>query len=147
MWWHYATCLNSPERRFVHSNILVYSSIQDEKEKHNETLHFLEKAKGEIIFVSTQVINEVYSSLLKHELKDEDIQRIVSKIIDIYNISLITISTIKSAWKLRSKYSLSYWDSLIAASSLENNCSILYLEDMQGGQVIEEKLKIINPFK
>jgi predicted nucleic acid-binding protein len=32
------------------------------------------------------------------------------------------------------------------ASALENNCSILYTEDMQDGQVVEESLKIVNPF-
>jgi len=35
---------------------------------------------------------------------------------------------------------------LIVASALENNCSILYTEDFQNGQIIEKKLKIINPF-
>ncbi len=29
----------------------------------------------------------------------------------------------------------------------ENSCSILYSEDMRHGQVIEDSLKIINPFK
>jgi len=29
---------------------------------------------------------------------------------------------------------------------LENDCSILYSEDMQNGQIIEGKLKISNPF-
>ena len=44
------------------------------------------------------------------------------------------------------RYNFYYWDSLIVASALENNCSILYTEDMQDGQVIEESLKIVNPF-
>jgi predicted nucleic acid-binding protein len=30
--------------------------------------------------------------------------------------------------------------------ALESNCSVLYTEDLQHGQVIEKKLKIINPF-
>jgi len=76
------------DRIFLDSNILIYSSLQDDKEKHNETLNFLEKLKDKIVFISTQVINEVYVTLLKHELKDEDIQNIVSKIIDIYNSSM-----------------------------------------------------------
>ncbi len=94
------------DRIFLDSNILVYSSLQDDKEKHNEVLGFLEKVKGKIIFVSTQVVNEVYVSLLKHKLKDEDIQDIVSEIIDIYNSSIITIDTIKSAWNLREQSNL-----------------------------------------
>ena len=30
---------------------------------------------------------------------------------------------------------------------MENNCDILYSEDMQDRQTLEDKLKIINPFK
>jgi predicted nucleic acid-binding protein len=47
--------------------------------------------------------------------------------------------------KVLAKYS--YWDSLIIASALKNNCSICYSEDMQHGQLIEDRLKVINPFK
>jgi len=48
---------------------------------------------------------------------------------------------------LRLKYKFSYWDSLIIASALESGCGILYTEDMQDGQVIEDRLRIVNPFK
>ncbi len=48
---------------------------------------------------------------------------------------------------IKKRYRFSYWDSLIIASALENNCSILYSEDMQHSQVIEDNLKIINPFE
>ncbi|BAP56427.1 hypothetical protein THII_2130 [Thioploca ingrica] len=33
------------------------------------------------------------------------------------------------------------------AAALENNCSILYTEDLQHNQLIENHIKIINPFK
>ena len=46
-----------------------------------------------------------------------------------------------------SKYKFSYWNSLIIASALQNNCTILYSEDMQHNQLIENKLRIINPFE
>jgi predicted nucleic acid-binding protein len=38
-----------------------------------------------------------------------------------------------------------YNHSLIAAA-LEANCNILYSEDMQNGQIIENTLRIVNPF-
>ena len=132
---------------FLDSNILVYSSLQDDKEKHDIVLNLWRQLEGNFIFVSTQVVNEVYVSLLKHALTDKDIQTIVLKIIDVCNVSVITIDSIKSAWKLKKQYNLSYWDSLIVASAMENNCDILYSEDMQDRQTLENKLKIINPFK
>lgn len=134
-------------KMFLDSNILVYSSLQDDKEKHDIVLNLWRQLEGNFIFVSTQVVNEVYVSLLKHALTDKDIQNIVLKIIDVCNVSVITIDSIKSAWKLKKQYNLSYWDSLIVASAIENNCDILYSEDMQDRQTLEDKLKIINPFK
>ena len=47
---------------------------------------------------------------------------------------------------IRSKYKYSYYDSLIIATALESKCKILYSEDMHHGQIIENSLKIINPF-
>ncbi len=130
-------------KMFLDSNILVYSSLQDNKEKHDIVLNLWRQLEGNFIFVSTQVVNEVYVSLLKHALTDKDIQNIVLKIIDVCNVSVITIDSIKSAWKLKKQYNLSYWDSLIVASAMENNCDILYSEDMQDRQTLEDKLKII----
>jgi predicted nucleic acid-binding protein len=52
----------------------------------------------------------------------------------------------QDAFRLRSKYAISFWDSLIVASALDNGCKLLYSEDMQHGQVIEKKLNIMNPF-
>ena len=134
-------------KMFLDSNILVYSSLQDDKEKHDIVLNLWRQLEGNFIFVSTQVVNEVYVSLLRHALTDKDIQNIVLKIIDVCNVSVITIDSIKSAWKLKKQYNLSYWDSLIVASAMENNCDILYSEDMQDRQTLEDKFQIINPFK
>jgi len=47
---------------------------------------------------------------------------------------------------IKEKYHYSWWDSLILTSALENNCKIVYSEDMQHGQIIENTLKIVNPF-
>lgn len=39
----------------------------------------------------------------------------------------------------------SFWDSLIVAAALEPDCPLLYSEDMQHGQMIDQKLTILNP--
>jgi predicted nucleic acid-binding protein len=36
---------------------------------------------------------------------------------------------------------------LIIAAALEAGCATLYSEDLQHGQVIDQRLTIINPFK
>jgi len=49
-------------------------------------------------------------------------------------------------YKIKSRYQFSYWDSLIIASALENGCIILFTEDLQHNQMIEETLWVKNPF-
>jgi predicted nucleic acid-binding protein len=55
-------------------------------------------------------------------------------------------STIAQALALAQKYQYSYYDSLILAAALSSGCATLATEDMQHGQVIEDTLKIHNPF-
>lgn len=62
------------------------------------------------------------------------------------SFSLVRKSTINEALQIKKIYKYSYWDSLIISSSLENNCNILYSEDLHGGQIINEKLRVQNPF-
>jgi len=58
----------------------------------------------------------------------------------------VLIQTVEAAWDIRKKYAFSYWDCLIVSSALENQCDILFTEDLQHNQVIENHLRIINPF-
>ena len=60
-------------------------------------------------------------------------------------VSTITMKTILEGWELRKKYNLSYWDSLIISSALENECTIFYSEDLQNNMKIKNKLVIRNP--
>jgi predicted nucleic acid-binding protein len=48
---------------------------------------------------------------------------------------------------LNIRHHLSYWDSLIIAAALEANCAILYSEDRQHGQLFNNQLTIVNPFR
>jgi len=134
-------------RIFIDTNILVYSLLENDSQKHNQTVNLMEILKGNFIFLSTQVLNELYVSLQKHDIDESEMENKIKKIMNIYNISVINITTIKLCWKIKKKYAYSYWDSLIIASALESNCSIIYTEDMQDGQILENRLKITNPFK
>ena len=58
----------------------------------------------------------------------------------------VLLSTVKLAQKLIGTYDLQLYDSIIVAAALEADCGVLYSEDMQDGQIIENMLKIVNPF-
>ena len=95
-----------------------------------------------------QVINEVCINLIKKvNYTNNDILILLKNLNNKYKISNLSFNTISLSVEIRKKYKVSYWDSLIIASALQNKCTILYTEDMQHKQIIENTLEIINPFK
>jgi len=84
---------------------------------------------------------------LKYKITDNQILDFINEIVDNTNVSSQDIGTLKKGWSIKNSYQFSLWDSLIVASALENKCTILYTEDMQHQQIIENTLTIINPFK
>jgi len=48
---------------------------------------------------------------------------------------------------LAERYGLSIYDAMIAASALHADCDRLWSEDMQDGMLIEQRLRIANPFR
>ena len=143
------------DKIFIDSNIWIYAFIStddltpEDLIKHEICINLLEVLyQQKIIIVSTQVINEVHWILIrKYGVKDEDAKlKIDLGLLEISRLSIINQTTYDDAFNLRQQQNISFWDSLIVASALENDCSTLYTEDLQHDQLIEAKLKIINPF-
>jgi len=100
------------------------------------------------ILISTQVVNEVCSNLIrKAGFNNAQIQILLEELAQGYEILPVSLETLQSAVKLRDRYLLSFWDSLIVASAILGNASILYSEDMQDGLILENTLQIVNPFR
>ncbi|MBC8526547.1 MAG: hypothetical protein H8D22_06750 [Candidatus Cloacimonetes bacterium] len=59
--------------------------------------------------------------------------------------SLFTLTTLEGRSTTPIKLGGLYGQTLIIASALENDCNILYSEDMQHGLNIDNQLKIQNP--
>ena len=134
------------DKIFIDTNILVYASVIDNSnsQKRIKALEFISQIESKII-ISTQVINEFYVSLLKNKVSENEIQKKIMELLIKTEVSTITMKTILEGWELRKKYNLSYWDSLIISSALENECTILYSEDLQNNMKIKNKLVIRNP--
>lgn len=141
-------------KAFIDTNIYIYALTQsqhsnDENKRNIALSVFQTLLASQTIVTSTQVLNEFHSNLVKKfKLDDATVFKLVEQnILPISTVSPIGFQTYHLAFNLRVHYSLSFWDSLVVASALENNCSSLYSEDMQHQQVIENQLSIINPFK
>ncbi|MCL2101274.1 MAG: PIN domain-containing protein [Fibromonadales bacterium] len=138
------------DKIFVDTNIFVYAYSSDDIEKHNIAKKLLQKDLAEdFIVVSVQILNEFYSVMSKSKLSKPSHQKITNHIKEIIkqtDVKSIAIETVELCLKIKDKYHYSWWDSLVLASALENDCKIVYSEDMQHEQVIENTLKIVNPF-
>jgi predicted nucleic acid-binding protein len=75
-----------------------------------------------------------------------DIRRLVAWLESTCAVEIITLASIHLAQDVRERYGFSWYDSLIIASALEADCGQLFSEDMQHGQVISDRLTIVNPF-
>ena len=52
----------------------------------------------------------------------------------------------KPGWLLAERYGLSVYDAMIAASAIHAGCDTLWSEDMQHGMVLDDGLRVANPF-
>jgi predicted nucleic acid-binding protein len=75
-----------------------------------------------------------------------DAINVVRKVVQNNNSHTNTQNTITKACQIAERYKFSFYDSMILAAALECNCTILYSEDMHHNQIIDDTIKIINPF-
>lgn len=131
---------------FLDTNIWVYAHLESENDTKHQKANTLVEETVQPLVISTQVLHEYYSAMLKNKMTDEWIQTNIEAMIEYCEIQLITLSIIRLAHRIKVRYQVSYSDSLIIASALDAGCNILYSEDLHTQQPIENQLQILNPF-
>lgn len=130
---------------FVDTNILIYSYTTSDSSKQSKAREIISQ---ESAWISTQVIQEFINILRKKFSLDWlKIESGLKEVFENFLIHINSPQTIQKACTLAHKYGYSFYDSVIISAAIERECKILYSVDMQHGQVLEEKLMIINPFK
>ncbi|GBD54588.1 PIN domain-containing protein [Microcystis aeruginosa NIES-298] len=133
-----------PDKVFIDTNVLIYGYSEDEPDKQQRAIDCVRSGEA---WISTQVLNETINVLKrKFSLSYSQIRDAVQEVSKGFPIILVSVNTIEMALNLAERYQYSYFDSLILASALEAGCQILYSEDLQDGQRIENQLMIVNPF-
>ena len=125
------------------SNILIYNHSLDHENKRLIARNFFKENP----VVSSQVISE-YLNVMKRNFKMPklELMQLCSLWLEKCSVQPVILSTIKLAQDLVGKYDFQVFDGIIIAAALEADCDIIYSEDMQDGQIIENTLKIVNPF-
>lgn len=135
--------MRDPETRlFIDSNIVLYA-MGDDREKMSVGMALLNFTP----FISIQVINECTHVLVrKRKMPLAAIADLLEDILSVVHLWDTGLNEVRIAWKVGQRYGYSHYDSLIIASALTSNCQVLYSEDLQHGQVIDDRLRILNPF-
>ncbi len=136
------------DRFFLDTNIFAYMFDARAVQKAERARRLIKQAistrKG---IVSYQVVQEFFSLALRKFQPVMTVQEAEEYLTTFFQPLLVvqSIQTFEQAFRLHGRYRLSWYDSMIVAAALENECEILYTEDLQHGQHFGD-LQIKNPF-
>ena len=131
------------DKVFCDTNVLVYSIGQ--QDARTPTADALLERGG---LISVQVLNEL-AAVAHRKLRMSWTE--VTDALDAIRVLCpspmpITAEMHDAALRLARQYGFHIYDALIVAAALEANCTTLYSEDLQSGQVIDGRLTVNNPF-
>ena len=137
------------DRFFIDTNIFAYTFDEKSPKKAQRSLQLIREAvdTGRGI-VSYQVVQEFFNLALRRFPQpmnaadaEQYLMTVFRPLLAIHSSSALYLEGLRIA----GKYPLSWFDCLIVSAALQGECSVLYSEDLQHGQKIED-LRIENPF-
>jgi predicted nucleic acid-binding protein len=124
--------------------VLVYLHSSTESTKRAKSIDLFRNYN---CITSTQALNEFSNVYIrKYNVDGQALKILVSNIIASCDVRLITDGTVYNAIAMNAQYKYSFYDCLMLASAIDADCEVLFSEDMQNGQIIDNKLTIVNPF-
>jgi predicted nucleic acid-binding protein len=127
---------------FFDTSVLLYL-LSDDTDKANR-IETLLSARG---IVSVQVLNEfAVVALRKLKMPLNEVREILDTIRAVCVVEPLTIETHDRGLAVFERYRFSLYDSMLVAAALISGATILYCEDLQHGQVIDDQLRVSNPF-
>lgn len=127
---------------FIDTNIVGYLISSDSVKRERAKVIMQDKP-----VISTQVANEFINiCMIKAKLGLTVTHRLIEALLTICPVMPIDDKTVRDAMKIARRYQFSHWDCLIIAAARQAGCTILYSEDLQHGQRIDQ-LTLINPFQ
>ncbi len=133
------------------TNVYVYALDADEPVKQAKALElfdFLVPHSADTVLI-WQVAAEFLSQLRRWESKGkltpEEVQTTFRRFSAMFPLRAPSAGIFQVSFDLRSRFSLSHWDSMLVAACKEAGVTTLYSEDMDSGTDYEG-LSVINPF-
>jgi predicted nucleic acid-binding protein len=127
---------------FADTNVLLYLISQDAAKAKRA-----EKLLAARVSISVQVLNEFANvARRKHGLQWHELKETLAGIRHFADLHPISLDTHLLGLALAERYRFSLYDAMIVAAALQAGCDTLLSEDFQAGQVIDRRLKVVNPF-
>ncbi len=127
---------------FFDTSVLLYL-LSDDTAKADR-IETLLSARG---VVSVQVLNEfAVVALRKLTMPLNEVREILDTIRAVCAVEPITVETHDRGLAVFERYRFSLYDSMLVAAALIAGAKIIYSEDLQDGQVIDNQLRVTNPF-
>ncbi len=136
-------------RFFLDTNIFAYAFDAGAPAKAKRASQLIRRAadtgKG---IVSYQVVQEFFNVAFRRFAQPMSTAEAEQYLITVFRPLLAVQSSsvlYVEALRITREYKLAWYDCLIVAAALHGECTVLYSEDLQHGQQIED-LRIENPF-
>jgi predicted nucleic acid-binding protein len=127
---------------FFDTSVLLYLLSKDSAKA--DRVEQLLEARGTI---SVQVLNEFAAvALRKIKMSLNDVREILDTIRAVCKVEPVTLTTHDLGLSINERYRFSLYDSMLVSAALIANVKDLYSVDLQHGQIIDNRLRILNPF-
>jgi predicted nucleic acid-binding protein len=129
-------------RGFIDSNIILYA-LSDDAARSVRAREIL--VGGGII--SVQVLNEVANVCARNlRLAIDQIDHLLASVRSFATVQPVTLATHDLGLWVARRYGFAIHDAMLIGAALEHGCDIFWTEEMQDGQVIDDRLTVRNPF-
>ena len=128
---------------FIDTNILLYLLSTDTLKA--DRAEAVVRTGG---LISVQVLNEL-ANVARRKLAMPwiEINALLELIRSVCPVAPLTVETHDRGRVIAERYKLNVYDAMIVAAALLAECETLYSEDMQDRLLIDQQLRIRNPFK
>ena len=126
---------------FADTNVVLY--LLDDGPKADRAEDIL----GQGPRISVQVLNEaMVNCRRKAGLSWEETGAFLAGVQSLCEVEDLSVQTHLVGRALAEKYQLSVYDAMIVSAALIAGCTTLWSEDMHGGLLVEDQLRVVNPF-
>jgi predicted nucleic acid-binding protein len=131
---------------FVDTNIWVYAHLRAPGDaRHKRAVDLL--GSGADFVISPQVVAEYFNVMLRNQRTDAWIVANLQAMFARVRLQPANAKVVSTALALRARFRFSIWDCQIVAAALGAGCTTLLTEDLQHGQLVEKRLRVMNPLR